>query len=718
MADITARIIADTTGLQSSFQQARASVVQAERDMAEAVAQFGKAAEGGNVQAAAALKEYESALASARSSLAAFAATEQEEGIVLRNTISARMAASSELRVLEGNLMGSTRAAGALLTMLPGVGVALQAAFLVFGVIALVEVLSRGVEAIFKWGNGLDQLSEKDKAVHDQMIHNAEDELRHSTQLIKAQYDLAIASTNSPIEKAQLRVQMETALVDVGEKRVSQLQTELSRLQEISKQQQLIADQWRSQTQLLAGGGMSGASGAGTVGTAIMASLSQAKAIAPFSPGPNGEPSEIQKTKNAIEEAQAAVKESQAGVLNAQAEVTKAYEKTAKAAEEVARKNEALAASAQRSVIEVANQQREIQNQQIEYSARLKQAMDLTNDPSVMEQLRRSGQDQAQILKEQTEQYRLQAEEKIKAASEQYRGTEQRTQIQVAQGTLSPADRVRILQQEAAQEYAAQMEAIKQKEELDRGYLDKYQQDLNAQEQLTRAYYQKQESLSAQYTSLTVRPFVTAADQIENAWVGAFNRILIGGQQSWHAMAQLGQQVALSLIDDAERWAIKWDERELLSLVLHQQTNAEKAASDASASAASAATASAANVAQATSYSAVAVTGAAASQAFIPIVGPELAVAAAATMSASLAPFVAMAAFEEGTGFVPKTGLAVIHKGEAVIPAPTMEQLRGNTGGGQTINYSPTFTSHSTPTDQRRGLADLRKMARAANINF
>jgi len=67
--------------------------------------------------------------------------SETREVTASRGQLSARMAASAEMRVLEGNTMGSTRAAAAFLTTTLGLGPALQSAFAVFGAIALLEII-------------------------------------------------------------------------------------------------------------------------------------------------------------------------------------------------------------------------------------------------------------------------------------------------------------------------------------------------------------------------------------------------------------------------------------------------------------------------------------------------------------------------------------------------------------------------------------------------
>lgn len=144
-----------TAATATSVESLRDRVVAASKVMVEAEAEFGKAAALGNQQAAAALRIYEQELESAKSALASFSVSEGEvtesidaETQALKNNVSARMAASAELRVLEGNLMGSTRAAGAFLSQLPLIGEAMQAAFPVFGAIALVAIIGKGVEAV------------------------------------------------------------------------------------------------------------------------------------------------------------------------------------------------------------------------------------------------------------------------------------------------------------------------------------------------------------------------------------------------------------------------------------------------------------------------------------------------------------------------------------------------------------------------------------------
>lgn len=114
---------------------------EATNRLADAQRQLGAAAQQGNAQAAAIIAQFEQEVVQATSAVNNMAAAETQETAVLRNSISARQAGSVELKIFEGNMQGSTRAASAFLSTLPGVGAALQAAFSVFGAIAFAEVI-------------------------------------------------------------------------------------------------------------------------------------------------------------------------------------------------------------------------------------------------------------------------------------------------------------------------------------------------------------------------------------------------------------------------------------------------------------------------------------------------------------------------------------------------------------------------------------------------
>jgi len=133
-----------TTG---QMAQAYTVVDAAVKNLADAQLQLGAAAATGNQQAAAIIAQYAVA---AREAQAAYnqltvavddeTASEDANTAATTRGISARIAASTSLHVMEGNLTGTTRAAGAFLATTLGLGPVLQAAFPVIGAVALLSV--------------------------------------------------------------------------------------------------------------------------------------------------------------------------------------------------------------------------------------------------------------------------------------------------------------------------------------------------------------------------------------------------------------------------------------------------------------------------------------------------------------------------------------------------------------------------------------------------
>ena len=152
MAQVQSSVQAGASAAASSVEQfsARARAAQdAYNAAAKGTVEVQKALGAAFDQAGAQGKSYVEALESAVAAVSKLDVAEKEETTTLRNSLSPRMAAAAELRTLEGNIQGSTRAAAAFLTTIPGIGKAMQVAFPIFGAVALVEVLAdaaRGVE--------------------------------------------------------------------------------------------------------------------------------------------------------------------------------------------------------------------------------------------------------------------------------------------------------------------------------------------------------------------------------------------------------------------------------------------------------------------------------------------------------------------------------------------------------------------------------------------
>lgn len=251
-------------------------------------------------------------------------------------------------------------------------------------------------------------------------------------------------------------------------------------------------------------------------------------------------------------------------------------------------------------------------------------------------------------------------------------------------------DRITELQQEAARkrEEAAKQEAEKQQQAYTRA-LDSVTGPLN---RFTDYWLTSNRNLGLAFARMCDQMALELTNSLlkmAEKWVA--HELLVTAAH----MAGIATRKGADAVADSQLYAqlaarlVRWIATELGMTSAHVTANATKAAADMTAAATTAATTSAANVAATTSYTAVAAMGAAASQAFIPVVGPELAAAAAAAMTGMGAGYTALAAFETGTDYIPRPGIAMLHKGEAVATAgensriSQVIKMASANGGGQ-----------------------------------
>ena len=175
------------------------------------------------------------------------------------------------------------------------------------------------------------------------------------------------------------------------------------------------------------------------------------------------------------------------------------------------------------------------------------------------------------------------------------------------------------------------------------------------------------------------------------------NEMLTSHQSAAQIRMKIEQQVSMMAIDAVEKELFKHLEVEAKKVAAYIEGKVSKKAADAADATSGHALLVAQNIGEIQSYAAVAAAAAYASTVGIPVVGLAAAPAAAAAAYTQASAYSAVAAFDTGTGFVPREGLGLLHPGEAVLPPPQTEMLgkvldavgNGNKGG-----FHATMTNH------------------------
>lgn len=181
-----------------------------------------------------------------------------------------------------------------------------------------------------------------------------------------------------------------------------------------------------------------------------------------------------------------------------------------------------------------------------------------------------------------------------------------------------------------------------------------YQKAVNDKAAADRDFAQKHRLLSTQLVNqekqdaLKVRQaWHSAIDPLVSSW-GSAVKGLVTGTETWK---QALMSVANTLLDVVINAIEKMIENWIVNLIVGKAIQGTTSG------------------AQVISNAAVAASGAYAATAAIPVVGPELAPAAAATALAGAMAYLPLTQFAVGTNYVPNDMIAQIHAGERIIPA-------------------------------------------------
>ena len=242
---------------------------------------------------------------------------------------------------------------------------------------------------------------------------------------------------------------------------------------------------------------------------------------------------------------------------------------------------------------------------------------------------------------------------------------------EIERATLADADaKIAIdkLDVKAVEEHAAAMKKIA---ELQQQINQLTQQNVTAGVQATTKALQVQEKQYAQFFQ-----------QLNTGFTQAFNSMITGQRNFGQQFTQMIGKMELAFIDSVVKMALKFIEYEIMKTVVHQAATANQVVTTAAGTAAT-------NIIHGTSFvkwvnieAAKAAIGAYNAIVGIPIVGPILA-PIAATVSGLAVESLALLAFEKGSDYVPRTGPAIVHVGERIIPAAQNAAItQALTGGG------------------------------------
>jgi hypothetical protein len=211
-------VVSGINNYKASFKDLSAAANQAKKDLSDALAQMGSAAEAGNVQAQKILQGYhdevartEAALKSYRSSAAEAAVETEALTQAVSHQVPMMAAASGAVRELNGNL--SVRAAERFLATTLQLGPALQAAFPVIGAIAMISVVDELAEKLSQLiaDTLIYTQAEKDAFDHQLSVNKQVADLDEKIHQLKIEHytdehsaaDNAAFAINAEIQKRQ-----------------------------------------------------------------------------------------------------------------------------------------------------------------------------------------------------------------------------------------------------------------------------------------------------------------------------------------------------------------------------------------------------------------------------------------------------------------------------------------------------------------------------------
>jgi septal ring factor EnvC (AmiA/AmiB activator) len=602
------------------------------------------------------------------------AATEEGEIAVTRGGLSARMAAGAEMRVLEGNTMGSTRAAAAFLTTSLGLGSVLQYAFPVFGAIALGEVLidigGKAVDLYEKFFT----LKEESEELADGMAKNGEAIATAWGTTLSTLH--AVGMRDNPL--GTLRTDAADAATTLQYLQISlgQAKEALYSYQEIKASGNYLGHDTSEDE--------------------------NDERIA-------GNQSNVDKIKAQITEQQAKITDLNSQVAQKEKETDKPV-KLAKGADPDVAKLRALEATLTAEKVDHEVSASEEEAYWGQYLATFKQGTSeytavaekyISARQRVSESFIRGMREDAESANREREanaeisKSLAETQKQIDEATKQSAAQTEKTALSKSEGNIQSEKMQENLQLETIRAGEAEggltaYQASVQTTQVRVAALNKELGELGNQLGIVDAnatlsdaeaaekkqpITNKMADVSGQIGDVTTQgnaasakalsqPYLTAFNDINQGFLQVQQKMILGTQSISRDFANMGAQLVVSVAAAFEKMLVKSVEFEIKSLAANQAKNAATITSNTQAASIGDAISAKSAITQIGHEASVAAAKVWAALAGIPIVGPVLGAAGAA---ATYAAVLALAAFETG-GIVPNTGAALVHQGEAVLP--------------------------------------------------
>ena len=730
-ATITATTSIDTSGfvaglavLKEQYSQTTAEVRQSVQRVADAEKQATDAIAAGHTQLGAALQnaaniERESLNGLIAKQLELKTAVDAANG-ALGHQVSATIAAGAEMRVLEGAM--PIRAAEQFIARIEGVGPVLQAAFPVFGAIALGEVLVRADEAAYKLSERFDDIAKARKRATEEM-KEFDRELARTREEIVRLNDKQFEDTYGKVAASAKRAADQT-------QNLAHATTEAMLREQLATQRN-IADNPISSSD--------------ATGGAQMAAQYRQRAVALIEISRIERELDLITAQRHADELKQSV-ESLQSLREQQSERDKALKHEESEADRAAKEEQryqqeiSLERSEQfvRGLHELqeygAKKTAELERQRLqELDAAIKDSVEQAKaaedaQKRETESLKRGIEERRRIRIEDAEagsagrladlagqraslqkpegvnktpEAELAYLEALRSIDHQIIAEKQRTQLQIIADDAAAAAAAAQISEEAASE--AERRTLADIRKL---------QEINRQGQIamandTKAILNQQMQQYQQFFQQINAGFQRSFDQ----WLSGHKSFVASVQQVWAGMV-------VSFTNSIIQMGLKWAEQQILMTVANATGVAARTAAVAAGSAAQASFASVAAAAQIQVYAAEASAATYAALSPIPIVGPALAaVAAPAVYYTVEALGTGLAAFETG-GIIPNTGVALVHQGEAVLPAPLTQTLMNASGEGGGITINGGVHVHSPSANPKQHAIDFMSQLRSMNLKL